>query len=67
MDTRVGATSLTFCTHRVVAESSFVLRLPYVQAWSGEGLSQIDFMQKDECILVDMNDNVIGMHLIWKS
>jgi hypothetical protein len=38
-----------------------------VQAWSGEGLSQIDFMQKDECILVDMNDNVIGMHLIWES
>mmetsp|Transcript_53998 Transcript_53998/g.87394 ORF Transcript_53998/g.87394 Transcript_53998/m.87394 type:complete len:309 (+) Transcript_53998:47-973(+) len=30
------------------------------QPWSGEGLSQIDFMQKDECILVDMNDNVIG-------
>jgi len=31
------------------------------QPWSGEGLSQIDFMQKDECILLDMNDNVIGM------
>lgn len=28
--------------------------------WSGEGLSQVDFMQKDECILLDMKDNVIG-------
>ena len=28
--------------------------------WSGDGLSQVDFMQKDECILLDMNDNVIG-------
>jgi hypothetical protein len=28
--------------------------------WSGEGLSQVDFMQKDECILLDMQDNVIG-------
>lgn len=29
-------------------------------AWSGEKLSQVDFMLKDECILLDMNDNVVG-------
>ena len=29
-------------------------------AWTPEGMSQEDFMQKDQCILLDMNDNVIG-------
>mmetsp|Transcript_98584 Transcript_98584/g.180811 ORF Transcript_98584/g.180811 Transcript_98584/m.180811 type:complete len:342 (+) Transcript_98584:118-1143(+) len=29
-------------------------------AWSGDKMSQVDFMLKDECILLDMNDNVIG-------
>jgi farnesyl-diphosphate farnesyltransferase len=28
--------------------------------WDGEGLSQEDFMMKDECILCDENDHVIG-------
>ncbi|CAM9191606.1 unnamed protein product, partial [Ectocarpus fasciculatus] len=28
--------------------------------WDGSGLSQEDFMLKDECILCDENDNVIG-------
>lgn len=28
--------------------------------WSSEGLSQNDFMLKDEVILVDYDDNVIG-------
>jgi len=28
--------------------------------WSGDGMSQTDFMHKDECIVVDENDNVIG-------
>lgn len=30
------------------------------KAWSGDGCSQEDFMKKDECILLDMHDNVIG-------
>jgi len=30
------------------------------KGWTGEGKSQIDFMIKDECILLDMNDNVVG-------
>ena len=28
--------------------------------WSAEGMSQEDFMLKDQCILLDMDDNVIG-------
>eukprot|EP00292_Cryptomonas_paramecium_P025916 CAMPEP_0113727048 /NCGR_PEP_ID=MMETSP0038_2-20120614/40827_1 /TAXON_ID=2898 /ORGANISM="Cryptomonas paramecium" /LENGTH=65 /DNA_ID=CAMNT_0000657835 /DNA_START=35 /DNA_END=229 /DNA_ORIENTATION=+ /assembly_acc=CAM_ASM_000170 len=28
--------------------------------WNGEGKSQLDFMQEDQCILVDFEDNVIG-------
>jgi hypothetical protein len=28
--------------------------------WTGDGLSQNDFMIKDECILVDFHDTVIG-------
>jgi len=29
-------------------------------SWDGKGLSQLDFMAKDECIVLDNNDNVIG-------
>lgn len=29
-------------------------------SWSGKGLSQDELMVKDECILVDKDDNVIG-------
>lgn len=29
-------------------------------SWNGEGLSQDDFMMKDECIAVDFNDNIVG-------
>eukprot|EP00038_Savillea_parva_P002929 m.119101 g.119101 ORF g.119101 m.119101 type:complete len:310 (+) comp11005_c2_seq3:236-1165(+) len=28
--------------------------------WTGENLSQEDFMMRDECLLLDMDDNVIG-------
>ena len=28
--------------------------------WCGENMSQEDFMLRDQCILLDMNDNVIG-------
>ncbi len=28
--------------------------------WSAEGMTQEDFMLKDQCILLDMDDNVIG-------
>jgi isopentenyl-diphosphate delta-isomerase len=28
--------------------------------WDGTGLTQEDFMHKDECILVDANDNIVG-------
>ncbi len=28
--------------------------------WDGAGLTQEDFMHKDECILVDPNDNIVG-------
>lgn len=30
------------------------------QAWESAGLTQEDFMYKDECIILDENDNVIG-------
>jgi len=30
------------------------------EAWSGENMSQLDFMLKDECILLDVDDNVVG-------
>ncbi|KAJ1480908.1 putative type 1 isopentenyl-diphosphate delta-isomerase 1 [Baffinella frigidus] len=30
------------------------------EGWTGEGKSQLDFMFKDECILLDMDDNVVG-------
>jgi len=30
------------------------------EVWSAEGMSQEDFMLKDQCILLDMQDNVIG-------
>jgi len=30
------------------------------KAWDPEGQSQEDFMRKDECILLDMDDNMIG-------
>jgi hypothetical protein len=30
------------------------------KVWNGEGMSQDDFMKKDECILIDQNDRVIG-------
>ncbi len=30
------------------------------QAWSGKGLSQEDFMIKDECIAVDFDDHITG-------
>ena len=29
-------------------------------AWKGEGMSQDDFMKKDECIVLDENDLMIG-------
>ena len=28
--------------------------------WTGEGLTQEDFMHKDECILVDEDDRIVG-------
>jgi len=28
--------------------------------WSGKGMSQVDFMLKDECILLDLDDHVVG-------
>lgn len=28
--------------------------------WANEGLSQEDFMIRDECILLDNDDNIIG-------
>jgi len=28
--------------------------------WSGEKMSQVDFMLKDECVLLDLDDNVVG-------
>eukprot|EP00746_Dinoflagellata_sp_MGD_P068312 gnl/MRDRNA2_/MRDRNA2_28136_c0_seq1.p1 gnl/MRDRNA2_/MRDRNA2_28136_c0~~gnl/MRDRNA2_/MRDRNA2_28136_c0_seq1.p1 ORF type:complete len:354 (-),score=79.96 gnl/MRDRNA2_/MRDRNA2_28136_c0_seq1:256-1317(-) len=28
--------------------------------WCGDNLSQVDFMLRDECILLDLNDNVVG-------
>ena len=28
--------------------------------WTGEGLTQEDFMHKDECILVDDDDRIVG-------
>uniref|UniRef100_A0A7S3DZH3 isopentenyl-diphosphate Delta-isomerase n=1 Tax=Pycnococcus provasolii TaxID=41880 RepID=A0A7S3DZH3_9CHLO len=31
-----------------------------LKTWSAEGLSQLDLMHKDECILVDTNDKLIG-------
>lgn len=30
------------------------------KAWKGEGMSQEDFMHKDECIVLDENDTVQG-------
>ena len=30
------------------------------KAWDGTGMSQMDFMHKDECIIVNEDDNVIG-------
>ena len=30
------------------------------EVWSSEGKSQDDFMLKDECILLDFGDDVIG-------
>ena len=31
-----------------------------LKTWSAEGLSQLDLMHKDECILVDTNDKLVG-------
>mmetsp|Transcript_61221 Transcript_61221/g.162747 ORF Transcript_61221/g.162747 Transcript_61221/m.162747 type:complete len:306 (-) Transcript_61221:304-1221(-) len=31
-----------------------------VAQWSGENMSQEDFMLKDECVLLDFEDNVVG-------
>mmetsp|Transcript_36327 Transcript_36327/g.82298 ORF Transcript_36327/g.82298 Transcript_36327/m.82298 type:complete len:314 (-) Transcript_36327:4-945(-) len=28
--------------------------------WSGKNMSQVDFMLKDECILLDVDDNIVG-------
>eukprot|EP00959_Pyramimonas_sp_CCMP1952_P182178 3809178-Pyramimonas_sp.AAC.1 len=33
---------------------------PGGKSWDGAGMSQDDFMLKDECIVVDDNDNVVG-------
>lgn len=30
------------------------------KTWNGEGMSQEDFMHKDQCILLDNDDNIIG-------
>ena len=30
------------------------------KVWSGEGMTQEDFMKMDECILCDRSDKVIG-------
>ncbi len=34
-----------------------------VPQWSADGQSQLDLMHKDEVILLDFNDNVIGKSL----
>lgn len=39
---------------------AFRLASQQTQAWKGEGMSQEDFMHKDECIVLDENDIVQG-------
>jgi isopentenyl-diphosphate Delta-isomerase len=40
--------------------SSFNNRRRSMTTWDAAGLTQEDFMHKDECILVDPNDNIVG-------
>eukprot|EP00961_Rhodomonas_salina_P236460 3195741-Rhodomonas_salina.1 len=37
------------------------------QVWNADGLSQEDLMLKDQCILLDMNDNIIGYDNKYES
>ena len=54
------------CVHRCIHCSTYMKTHHLdLQAWTGEGMSQEDFMYKDECIVLNENDENIGHDNKW--
>ena len=51
---------------RLILESSYKPLILNMAAWKGSGETQEELMAKDDCILVDENDKIVG-HLNKKE